>query len=76
MIRVLEDIKADNVAARSKAGQSNGTGGKSGGKPTSNEGRKEGRGEGGKSLALPKNVVEEGLKVTRECLELVIDVGE
>lgn len=30
-----------------------------------------GRGEGGKSLAVPRKVVEEGLRVTRECLGLV-----
>ncbi|KAI9049016.1 hypothetical protein LZ554_006865 [Drepanopeziza brunnea f. sp. 'monogermtubi'] len=35
-----------------------------------------GRGEGGVSLALPRVVVEEGVKITRECLELVCEVPE
>jgi hypothetical protein len=35
-----------------------------------------GKGENGQSLALPKNVVEEGVKITRECLELVCEVVE
>jgi hypothetical protein len=76
MTRVLDDIKSDTAAARSKPGQVNGAGGKSGGKAMGNGEVKEGRGEGGQSLALPKNVVEEGVRITRECLELVIDVGE
>jgi hypothetical protein len=76
MTRLLADIKADTVAARSKAGQVNGTGGKSGSKVATNGEVKEGRGKDGQSLALPKNVVEEGVRITRECLELVIDVGE
>jgi hypothetical protein len=66
MSRVLEDIKSDSDAAR-KA-ESNGVNGK--------EKEKEGRGEKGVSLALPKGVVDEGLKVTRECLELVCEVHE
>lgn len=35
-----------------------------------------GKGENGQSLALPKNVVEEGVRITRECLELVCEVVE
>ncbi|KAH7419134.1 hypothetical protein BKA64DRAFT_699170 [Cadophora sp. MPI-SDFR-AT-0126] len=35
-----------------------------------------GRGEGGQSLALPRAVVEEGVRITRECLEAVCEVDE
>lgn len=35
-----------------------------------------GHGEGGRSLALPRTVVEEGLKQTREALEAICEVGE
>lgn len=35
-----------------------------------------GKGEGGQSLALPRGVVEEGVRITRECLELVCEVPE
>jgi hypothetical protein len=63
MDRVLEDIKRDMAMARRKE--------KNGDKTTVN-----GHGVGGVSLALPKTVVEEGLKVTRECLEAVCMVVE
>lgn len=76
MTRVLADIKADTVAARSKATPSNGVGGTATGQAAANREAPGGRGEGGQSLALPKNVVEEGVRITRECLELVVDVGE
>ncbi|KAG4431420.1 hypothetical protein IFR05_013089, partial [Cadophora sp. M221] len=33
-----------------------------------------GKGEGGQSLALPRVVVEEGVRITRECLEAVCEV--
>ncbi|KAH6724031.1 hypothetical protein BKA61DRAFT_664744 [Leptodontidium sp. MPI-SDFR-AT-0119] len=35
-----------------------------------------GKGEGGQSLALPRVVVEEGVRITRECLEAVCEVPE
>lgn len=35
-----------------------------------------GRGEGGQCLALPRGVVEEGVRITRESLELVCEVPE
>ena len=72
---MLADIKADTVAARRKAGQINVAGGKSGSKAATNGEAKEGRGENGQSLALPKNVVEEGVRITRECLDAVIEIG-
>lgn len=76
MTRVLKDIKADNAHERAHPSTST-TMGKNGmTKVAAVNGATEGRGEGGKSLALPSSVVDEGVKVTRECLELVIDVGE
>jgi hypothetical protein len=71
MTRIMEDIKKDTMTAR-KEGLSNGTAGKGSGKETGSNGR----GEGGQSLAMPKSVVEEGLRITKECLELVVEVAE
>jgi hypothetical protein len=70
MSRVLEDIKTDADAARKAEASSNGVNGKD------KEGKVEGRGEKGASLALPRTVVDEGVRVTRECLELVCEVHE
>lgn len=70
MSRVLEDIKADSEAARKSEVSSNGVNGQE------KNVRPEGRGEKGVSLALPKTVVEEGVRITRECLELVCEVHE
>lgn len=88
MARVLADIKADTVEARGKSGTSgfvNG-GGKSlpavnGEKAGSNREKekdkgKDGRGEDGVSLAVPDEVLAEGIRITRESLESFIDVGE
>jgi hypothetical protein len=79
MTRVLEDVRRDTVEARS---QVNGSGGGDGNAAGASAGGKTGKagkpvkGEGGGSLALPKNVVEEGVRITRECLELVCEIGE
>ena len=63
--RVIHDVRADTLAARNST-QSNGT-----------SSTKVGKGEGERqSLALPKAVVDEGVKVTRECLEIVCTVEE
>jgi hypothetical protein len=63
--RVIQDVRADTLAARTST-QSNGT-----------SSSKVGKGEGERqSLALPKAVVDEGVKVTRECLETVCTVEE
>ena len=77
----MEDIKADTVVLRGEGGLTNGKGnggekdsGK--GKDANGSGNGKGRGEGGQSLALPKNVVEEGVRITRECLDLVCEVVE
>lgn len=35
-----------------------------------------GRGENGQSLAIPKSVVEEGIKITRDSLEQVCEFRE
>jgi hypothetical protein len=69
MARVLDDIKADTAAARSQEAKENGAGAAgTTGKPVP------GKGEVGKSLALPKSVVEEGVRITKECLDLVVEV--
>jgi hypothetical protein len=71
MTRVLDDIKEDTAAARSQEAKENGTaavGTKEVGKPA------QGKGEGGQSLALPKSVVEEGVRITKECLDLIVEV--
>ncbi|KAF7862726.1 hypothetical protein EAF04_007599 [Stromatinia cepivora] len=85
MAKVLEDIRADTLA------QSSSTNGVNGSTSTSTstsvdkekekdkkekEGAAKGRGERGQSLALPKNVVEEGVRITRESLEAVCEVVE
>ncbi|APA11080.1 hypothetical protein SS1G_03188 [Sclerotinia sclerotiorum 1980 UF-70] len=83
MAKVLEDIRADTLA------QSSSTNGVNGSTSTSTstsadkekdkkekEGTVKGRGERGQSLALPKNVVEEGVRITRESLEAVCEVVE
>jgi hypothetical protein len=77
MSRVLSDIKSDTQLRDSTASTStnslttNGTKGKK-----KEDEVRNGKGENGQSLALPKNVVDEGVKITRECLELVCEVVE
>jgi hypothetical protein len=72
MNRVLEDIREDTESTRKHDSQQpNGT---AGGKTGSGGGNAKGKGENGQSLALPKKVVEEGVRITRECLELVCEV--
>ncbi|KAK0113218.1 hypothetical protein ONS95_014913 [Cadophora gregata] len=53
-----------------------GSNGKFGKKKGEDGGMFVGKGEGGQSLALPRSVVEEGVKITRECLEAVCEVDE
>jgi hypothetical protein len=76
MSRVLSDIKSDTefrdrTPVSSNTLAPNGT--KTGKKK---EEVRNGKGENGQSLALPKNVVDEGVRITRECLELVCEVVE
>jgi len=74
-MKILADVRADTLAATSSTASSskkvNGTVNGNGLNGVNGSGKEIGRGEGGKSLAVPKKVVEEGLRVTRECLELV-----
>jgi hypothetical protein len=79
MSRVLEDVRRDTLAAE----RNDGVDGKNGVNGANGKGKgvgkgENGRGNGGKegSLALPKSVVEEGVKVTRECLELVCELEQ
>ena len=69
------------VRSVSKAGTEKG--GKGGGKAKGGgngkagavaEGDVPGRGDGGANLAMPRNVMEEGLRITRDCLECVCEV--
>lgn len=64
MARVLADIKADTVAARA-------SGTASASSQTSTNGVAARRNN---SLAVPAAVVEDGVRVTRECLEAVCEV--
>jgi hypothetical protein len=70
MSKVLEDIRADTISASSSSSATNGSA------ATNGAASKNGHGERGASLALPKNVVEEGIKITRESLEGVCEVVE
>ncbi|POS85988.1 hypothetical protein EPUL_002792 [Erysiphe pulchra] len=87
--RVLEDIHVDTVVARSSTSQtpdlsSNGHSG--GEKRNESNGTKilrrmEGsssssNSETRKSLVIPPNVVEEGMRITRECLETMCEIDE
>ena len=62
----MSDIKHDTDARKgvgSKQANGNAVNGK-------------GRGEQGQSLALPEKVVEEGLRVTRDALDHVVEMDE
>lgn len=80
MTRVMADIKADTDTALQLVpqAQTNGQGGKNGtvvnGKVKEGKSKvAKGHGEDGASLALPQSVVEEGVRVTKECLEVVCE---
>ncbi|KAK2627250.1 hypothetical protein QTJ16_003216 [Diplocarpon rosae] len=79
MQRVLQDIKDDTEAQSDSTSTSTGSIGKANGVKKKGEDDvpgSRGKGEGGASLALPRAVVEEGVRITRECLELVCEVPE
>lgn len=62
--QVVSDIKHDTAAQQSSpTKQTNGS-------------AVNGTVKAGKSLALPKNVVDEGVRITREALDLVVYVDE
>lgn len=65
MERVLEDVRRDTAEAREKDAAQNGESASKGNNSS-----------GGGNLALPKNVVEEGVRITRECLEQVCEIVE
>jgi hypothetical protein len=77
MSRVLSDIKSDTQLRDSTTSTSTNSLTTNGikGKKKEDEVRN-GKGENGQSLALPKNVVDEGVRITRECLEMVCEVVE
>ncbi|RKF57068.1 hypothetical protein OnM2_077006 [Erysiphe neolycopersici] len=87
--RVLEDIHVDTVVARSSVSQtpdlsSNGHSG--GEKRSESNGTKNFKGmegstsssnsENRQSLVIPPNVVEEGIRITRECLETMCEIDD
>lgn len=88
--RVLEDIHADTVVARSISTSAASTKSTSNGHSFSNKNNESidsknitklnadvnGQKENKQSLALPPNVVEEGLRITREFLESICDVDD
>ncbi|KAH9216338.1 hypothetical protein DL95DRAFT_363228 [Leptodontidium sp. 2 PMI_412] len=80
MSRVLQDIKDDTEASALHQKLQSQSHTSSNGKFTKKKGEEGsvfvGKGEGGQSLALPRVVVEEGVRITRECLEAVCEVPE
>jgi hypothetical protein len=70
MERVLADVKAATAASR----QQNGVNGKGNVKGKKDGVSSGGGGEVDTALALPQNVVQEGVKVVREALEMVCHV--
>ncbi|KAH6624758.1 hypothetical protein B0J18DRAFT_410182 [Chaetomium sp. MPI-SDFR-AT-0129] len=83
--RVLEDVRQDTALAPSGGstnGNSKGVNGASEENGTSVNGKKSDATNGAngasakQSLAVPQNVVDDALKVTRDCLESVIDIDE
>lgn len=90
MSQVMEDIRLDSVAARAAeaaaaAGSTtttttlangNGNGNASATAKGGATGSIRGHGEGGASLAVPKSVLDEGVRITRESLEQICEVME
>jgi hypothetical protein len=69
--RVLEDVKAATEAQRASEGDAKDSNGKNGKGGVQNG---VGKNAGVEGLAVPKEVIEEGIKVTRECLESVCEI--
>jgi hypothetical protein len=69
MDSIMADIRADTLADQGKESLSNGMVGKA-----RANGVVKRHGEGGESLAIPTSVVKEAFKVTKECLEGVVEV--
>ena len=68
MRQVMSDIKHDTDMRRKQDSNSKQTNG------TAVNGK--GSGENGANLSLPKNVVEEGVRITREALDTVVYVDD
>ena len=73
----MEGIKADTDDALqiAPAPATNGRNGVNGSVNGTGSGKEKGngRGEDGQSLALPQSVVDEGVRITKECLEVVCE---
>lgn len=75
MDRVVNDIKLDTDDSISLPQATTNGSSKNGVNGVNGTGKKKGngRGEDGQSLALPKSVVDEGVRITRDCLESVCE---
>lgn len=71
MARVLADVRADTEAARREEGRRKR---EEAGEVLEERGQKRRMGRDGGGLEVPRAVVEEGVKLTRECLEAVVEV--
>lgn len=81
MSQVMEDIRLDSATARaaessaaSSAAATNGNGSST--SKGSSAVTIRGHGEGGASLAVPKSVLDEGVRITRESLEQICEIME
>ncbi|EGS20889.1 uncharacterized protein CTHT_0027270 [Thermochaetoides thermophila DSM 1495] len=79
--RVVEDVRQDTALAPSSTtangnGESTTTNGATNGKGATTNGNKGGVADLKPSLAVPQSVVEEALKVTRECLDQLCEIEE
>jgi len=77
--RVLEDVRRDMEGVKAGIGKGNGVGsGSVNGAGTQQQQQQQALVVAGSSssLAVPQGVVDEGVRVTRECLELVCEMEE
>ncbi|KAK4218050.1 hypothetical protein QBC37DRAFT_383848 [Rhypophila decipiens] len=73
--RVMEDVRHETITAL-KANNTNGAAEVNGNNKKSANGDSNGTSAGTPSLAVPQSVVEDAIKVTRECLETVCEIED
>lgn len=78
---MVDDVRQDTALAPSSTtangnGEAATTNGATNGKGTTTNGNRGGVADLKPSLAVPQSVVEEALKVTRECLDQLCDIEE
>lgn len=73
MKRVLDDVRADTLLARSANGDASGKKGVNGASASSSV---TASGSAPHNLAVPKPVLEDALKITRDCLEMVCEIED